>query len=146
MAWITTSFNCRLPQCVCTHPINPMGIYLLCCTHNNKHIRTHDVVFPMIAWDADFHVGWKQLHVFLSTTFNSSCQWINIVLTKDKVHTLANVVIVDQCMWNLLPQSYAIQRFVTFDTIQTKERSYHNQHPINQFLPLTIKVFECLQE
>jgi hypothetical protein len=30
--------------CVCTHPINPMGIHLLHYAHNNKRIRTYDVV------------------------------------------------------------------------------------------------------
>jgi hypothetical protein len=24
---------------VCTHPINPMGIHLLPCTHGNKHTK-----------------------------------------------------------------------------------------------------------
>jgi hypothetical protein len=26
-------------RCVCTHPINPMGIHLLCCAHGNEHTR-----------------------------------------------------------------------------------------------------------
>ncbi len=62
-------------QCMCTYPINPMGIHLLCCVHGNKHIKTHDVVhntFANIVWDVGFHVGWKQLHVLFSNTFNSS--------------------------------------------------------------------------
>jgi hypothetical protein len=49
-----------VPWCVCTHPINPMGIHLLRCTRGNKHTRTHDIVrdtFATIAWDASFHVG-----------------------------------------------------------------------------------------
>ncbi len=32
------------PQCVCTHPIDPMGIHLLCCTHGNEHKRTLHVI------------------------------------------------------------------------------------------------------
>jgi len=32
------------PQCVCTHPFNPMGIHFLHCNHHNECIRTHDVI------------------------------------------------------------------------------------------------------
>jgi hypothetical protein len=64
----------------------------------NEHIRTHDAIrdtFAAIAQDADFHVGQEQLHALLSTTFNSSCQQFDIVLTKNGICTLNNVVIVD---------------------------------------------------
>jgi len=43
-----------LPQCVCTHPIGPMGIHFLCYAHGNECIGTHDVVrntFVVIAQD-----------------------------------------------------------------------------------------------
>jgi len=33
-----------IPRCVCTHPIDPMGIHFLCCAHGNKKIGTHDVI------------------------------------------------------------------------------------------------------
>ncbi len=39
---------------------------------------------------------------------------------------------------NLLPQSCATQRFIVLDIVQPKEKNYRNQHPTNQFLPLTI--------
>jgi hypothetical protein len=64
----------NIPQCVCTHPINLMGIHLLHCVHGNEHIKTHDVIrdtFATIAQDVGFHVGQEQLHALLSTTFNS---------------------------------------------------------------------------
>ncbi len=32
------------------------------------------------------------------------------------------------------------------DVAQAKERSYHNQHPTDQFLSLAIKVFGCLHK
>jgi hypothetical protein len=44
----------------CTHPIDPMGIHLLHCDHDNEHIGTHDGVrntFATIVWDVGFHVG-----------------------------------------------------------------------------------------
>jgi len=84
-----------IPQCVCTHLIDPIGIHLLCCVHDNKCTRTHDVIydtFVTIVQDIDFHVRWEQLHVSLSITFNSSHWQINIVLTKDGICTLVDVV------------------------------------------------------
>jgi hypothetical protein len=32
-------------QCVCTHPIDPMGIHLLCCVHGNERIGIHDAIY-----------------------------------------------------------------------------------------------------
>jgi hypothetical protein len=45
---------------MCTHPINLMGIHLLCCAQNNERTKTHDVIcdtFPTIVWDVGFHMG-----------------------------------------------------------------------------------------
>jgi hypothetical protein len=44
---------------------------------------------------------------------------------------------------DLLPRSCATQGFDASDTIQAKEMSFHNQHPIDQFLPLAIEVLGC---
>jgi hypothetical protein len=49
-------------RCVCTHPINFMGIHLLHCAHGNKRTRTHDAIhntFVAIAQNVGFHVGQK---------------------------------------------------------------------------------------
>jgi hypothetical protein len=62
------------------------------------------------------------------------------------IHTLSDVVIVNSTQVDLLPQSCTTQRFVTSNATQVKERSYRNQHPINQFLPLAIKVFDYLHK
>jgi len=73
-----------------------MGIHLLRCVHDNKRMGTHDIIcytFDVIVQDVGFHVGQEQLHMLPSTTFNSSCQRINIMLTKNDIHTLANTVI-----------------------------------------------------
>jgi hypothetical protein len=126
-----------------------MGIHFLRCVHGNEHTKTHDVVrdtFVAIVQDVGFHVGEEQLHVLPSTTFNSSCQWVNIVFTKNDIHTLIDVVIVDPMWVNLFPWSCATQRFVTFDAAQVKEKSYYNWHLTNQFLPLTIGIFGCLHK
>jgi hypothetical protein len=76
--------------------------------------------------------------------FNSSCEWIDIVLTKEDIHTLIDIIIIDPTWMNLLPQSYATKGFVASNTTQTKNRNYRDQHPIDQFLLLAIEVFGCL--
>jgi hypothetical protein len=89
-----------------THLIDPMGIHLLHYVHGNDHTWIYDLIcdfFVVIAWDAGFHVGWKQLHALLSNMFNSSHRWVNIVLTKDGIHTLINIVIVNPTRIDLLP-------------------------------------------
>jgi hypothetical protein len=101
-----------------------MGIHLLCCVHDNKCIGTHDVIcntFATIARDVGFHVGRKQLHVLPSNTINSSHRQVNIMFTKDDIHTLVDVVVVDPTRVDLLPRSCATQRFVVFNVAQTKE-------------------------
>ncbi len=51
-----------------------MGIHFLCYAHGNERMGTHDVVcntFAAIEWNASFHTGQKQLHVFPLAIFNS---------------------------------------------------------------------------
>jgi hypothetical protein len=53
----------------CTHPIEPLGIHLLECAHDNEHTWTHDAmrdVVALIAWEVSFQVVCEQLHMFLS--------------------------------------------------------------------------------
>jgi hypothetical protein len=78
--------------------------------------------------------------------FNSSYQQIDILLTKDDIHTLVNIVIANPTWAYLLPRSWATQRFVTLNTTQAKERSYCDQHTIDQFLFLGIDVFGHLHK
>jgi len=133
-----------IPRCVCTNPID-----LLHYAHGNERIKTHNVIwntFAVIVQNASFHVGQKQLHVLPLTTFNSSHQQVNIVFTKYDICTLIDVVIANPTWANLIPWSCTTQGFVAFNAIQAKERSYHNQYPIDQFLPLTIEIFACLHK
>jgi hypothetical protein len=81
-----------------------MGIYLLCYIHNNEHTRTHDAIrntFITIARDVNFHMGWKQLHSFFSITFNSFRWQIDIVLIKNDIHILTNIVITNPTWMDL---------------------------------------------
>jgi hypothetical protein len=84
---------------------------------------THDAIcdtFVAIVQDVGFHVGWIQLHAFLSTMFNSSCQQVDIVFTKDDISTLVDVVIIDPTWTYLLPRSCTFQRFVASNAAQAK--------------------------
>jgi hypothetical protein len=36
--------------------------------------------------------------------------------------------------------------YLIVDVVQDKERSYRNQHPVDQFLSLTIEIFDCLHK
>jgi hypothetical protein len=136
-------------QCVCTHPINVINVHLLHCTHENERMGTHDAVcniFATIAWDVIFHVGRKQLDTLPLTTFHSFCQWVDILLTKDGIHTVVDVVITDPTWVYLLCWFYTTWGFVTFEVAQAKKKSYCDQHPTNHFLPLAINVFGCLEK
>jgi hypothetical protein len=65
----------------------------------------YDVVhntFVAIAQDANFHMGWKQLHTLPLTTFHFFHWRVDIVITKDGIRTLANIVIANPTWMDLL--------------------------------------------
>jgi hypothetical protein len=82
-----------------------MSIDFLCYLHGNKHTKTHDAIndtLIVIAQDAGFHVGRKQLHALPSTMFNSFCWSIDIVFTNDRIRILVDFVIVNPTQTDLL--------------------------------------------
>jgi hypothetical protein len=102
-----------------------MGIYLLLCAHGNECTWTHDVVhdtFVTIVRDDGFHVGWEQLHVFPSNMFNSSCWQVDIVLTKDDICTLIDIIIIDPTRMDLLFRFCTTQGFVAYNGFKSKNR------------------------
>jgi hypothetical protein len=106
-----------------------MGIHFLHCVHDNEHTRLHDAIhdtFVAIAWNARFHVGWEQLHAFPLITFNSFRRRIDIMIIKDDILILVDVVIANSMQVDLKPWSCAIQGFATFDATQAKEKNYCN--------------------
>jgi hypothetical protein len=66
--------------------------------------------------------------------------------SQDGIHTLNNVVIVDSTHVDLFPQSCNTQGLVASMQLKPKKKSYHNQHPINQFFLLAIEVFGCVNK
>jgi hypothetical protein len=51
------------------------------------------------------------------------------MFTKDDIHTIVDIVIINPMRIGSLPQSCATQGFVTFGAAQAKKRSYPNFHP-----------------
>jgi hypothetical protein len=110
-----------------------MRIHFLRCAHGNECTKTHDAIrdtFVAIVQDASFHMGREQLHVLPSTTFNSFCQRINNVLTKNGIHTLTKVIVANPTQANLLKKSCVIQGFVASNAAQAKERNYCSDAPL----------------
>jgi hypothetical protein len=105
----------------------------------------YDVVhntFVAIAQDANFHMGWKQLHTLPLTTFHFSHWEVDIVITKDGIRTLANIVIANPTWMDLLTWSYTTRGFTTSKGTQTKERNYCDWHPTYHFLLLAIEALD----
>jgi hypothetical protein len=46
------------------------------------------------------------------------------VLTKDRIHTLAHIVIIDPTYADLFPQSCTTQGFVAWNVVQAKKKNY----------------------
>jgi hypothetical protein len=68
------------------------------------------------------------------------------VFAKDDIHTLIDVVIVDPTCADLFSRFSTTQKYVVSNEIQTKEKSYYKQHPIDRFLLLAIEVLGCLDK
>jgi hypothetical protein len=62
--------------------------------------------------------------------FNSSYQRVNILLTKDGIIILTDVIIVDPMYVDLLSWSCTTQKFVAFDVAQVKKRSTATNGPL----------------
>jgi hypothetical protein len=95
------------PQCVYTHTIDPMGIHFLHYTHGNEHIGIHDVIHmtPLSPLREMLASMWDENNYkcFPSTTLNSSYPRVDIVLTKDGIRIIADVVITNPMCTNLCP-------------------------------------------
>ncbi len=129
MAWITLSFNCRyLLMCVYTsHWPYGYQTFMLCSQqrmHGNPWCNLRHLCYHCErCW---LPHGTKTTTCASFNTFNSFCWWINIVLTKGGIHTLANVVIVDPIRAYLLFWFCATQGFVTFNRTQAKQKTYRD--------------------
>jgi len=65
-------------------------------------VQLQDSIKIAIVRNVGFHMGRKQLHVFLSNTFNFSCWQINIMFNKNGIRTLVDIVITNLTRIDLL--------------------------------------------
>jgi hypothetical protein len=91
-------------------------------------------------WDENNYVH------FPLVTFNSFCWRVDIVLTKDRIYTLTDVVIANTMHVDLIFWSCTTKGFAASNAAQAKKKSYRDWHPIDQMLILAIEVFECLHK
>ncbi len=86
----------RLSHCICSQPLDPIRIHLLCYTHGDKRMASHDVVqnvFTTITRDVGFHVSQEQIHILPPLTLQFLHHLVDIVFLVNAVCTLADVVI-----------------------------------------------------
>jgi hypothetical protein len=82
-------------------------------------------------------VSFKHVPFFLLTS---------LVLTKNGIRTLVDIVIANLTWVDLLPRSCTTQGFVISNAVQANEASYRDWPLANQFLPLVMEVFGCLHK
>jgi len=68
------------------------------------------------------------------------------MLSTDGIHTLVNMVINDPTKGNLVFQVVPSRKVIMMTITQAKEGLYHDWHSTNTFLPLAIKIFECIHQ
>jgi hypothetical protein len=126
-----------------------MGIHFLCYFHGNEHTWTHDAISQHLCC----HCVKCWLPCRMKTTTCTSFNHIQLLslMNWHCVHQIQHLCLSRHC--HCLPNAsgftspiFATQRFVTFDAVQAKEKSYRDQHPIDQFLPLIVEVFGCLHK
>lgn len=68
------------------------------------------------------------------------------MLSTDGICTLVDMVIVDPTQVDLVFQVVSSHEVAAMTITQAKGELYHDQHLIDTFLPLAIKVFGCLHQ
>jgi hypothetical protein len=138
-----------IPKCMCTHPINPMNIHLLCCVHGNECTWIHDAIYNMFfchymgCWfprgaKTTTCVSFKHVQFFMLMNWHCAHQ---------KWHSHLN----QHCDCQPKTSRFISQilhhpRICYFPVTQAKEWSYCDWHLVNQFLLLVVEVFECLHK
>jgi hypothetical protein len=69
---------------------------------------------------------------------------MDIVLTIEDIHTLANIIIIDLTCADLVLRITFSKGMAKMIVVETKVVSYHDQHPKDNFIPLAIEIFGCL--
>ncbi len=129
-----------LPLCVCTHPINPLDIHLLWCSHGNEFIETHDIIHDIIAFiakEVGLHVVHDQLHIVPSSIH------LDAMLTLSLQGWGSNPCRHCYCWFHMFI-SFGMCIFYTwFCSIRGSPKN-KDCHLGDRLLPSAIKVFEYL--
>jgi hypothetical protein len=105
----------------------------LCLYMVGERMPSHDVVwnaFVSIMKDARFHILHEYTHVFLPHIFQSTCQWVDIMVLVDGIWALVNIVIADFIQINLVSCPILFCGVVITIAIQAKDGFYHDRYPI----------------
>jgi hypothetical protein len=140
----------NIPRCVCTHPIDLMGIHLLCCVHNNEHKGTHDVIYGRHfcrhyarCWFSHAtrtitYTSFNHIELLLLTSWHCAYQKWHLHLS-ECCHCRPNVTrFISLNLHNL--------KIFHLQCNSSQGPCYYNRHLTNQFLPLAIEVFDCLDK
>ncbi len=139
----------KMSYCICSQPLDPMGIPLVQCVHGGERMASHGVVwnaFEVITRDEKFHVSWKHTHVLQCFALQSLHRRINIVLSIDGVRMLAYIIIIDPTSDDLVLRATFSYKVIVIVATQVKDALCHDRFLMDMFLPLVVEDFRCLHQ
>jgi hypothetical protein len=95
----------EVTHCICGQPLNHVGTHFFCCSKGGEQTPSHNVVwnaFTSIVKGVGFYVSHEQTHVLLLPSLQSFCQWVDIMLLANGIHTLANIDIINPTQVDLV--------------------------------------------
>ncbi|CAM6108781.1 unnamed protein product [Calypogeia fissa] len=137
----------RASPCVCGHPLDPVGIHILHCSHGSKQTATHDDlrnVLTAIALDAGYHVSAEQTHVLPTVDGIPDWRRADIVFSQAGVQTLVDVVVPDPMGASIVSLAAHIFGHVAAHAVGLKEEVYAICHVEDLFYPFAVEVFGVL--
>ncbi|CAM6102357.1 unnamed protein product [Calypogeia fissa] len=134
-------------SCVCGHPLDPVGIHILRCSHGSERTATHDDIHDVLAAitrDAGYHVSTEQTHVLLAVDGIPDRRRADIVFSRAGVRALADVVVADPTGASMVSSAAHIPGHATSHTARLKEETYAVRHGGDLFYPFAVEVFGAL--
>jgi hypothetical protein len=120
-----------------------LGIQLLCRLWRNEHITTHDTLWNIvvaITSESGTHMQKEVSHLFP----HHAWRWMDIVITRSGFWTLVGIVIVDPTLPNLVQHVLMSTSHAMIVAAQNKAQSYTKWMLGDDFIPLTIEAYICL--
>jgi hypothetical protein len=88
----------------------------------------------------------KHIHVLSPFALQSLHHWVDIVLSIDGVHTLANIIIINPTWVDLVLQTTLSCKVTTIVATQVKNALCHDWFLTDMFLPPIVEDFGCLHQ